>query len=234
MAMMASGLRGIATSYDNALFDLDGTLIDPQLGITRSIQYALRKLGRPVPNAEELLWCIGPPLLDSLRTLLGAEPSTLADQALALYRERFSVTGILENRIYDGIPELLTGLNESGVTLYIATSKPQVYAQKIVAHLGLACHFRAVYGSTLSGELSDKMDLIRFILQKEDLERTRTIMVGDRSYDILGAKQCRIASLGVTYGYGTREELAESGADWMADQPLELMKTIEMINAGLS
>ena len=120
----------------------------------------------------------------------------------------------------------MQGKNEIGVTLYVATSKPDVYAQKIVAHLGLARHFRAVYGSTLSGELTNKADLIRYVLQKEGLETTRTIMIGDRSYDILGARQCGIASLGVTYGYGTKEELTASGADWLANHPFEILGII--------
>ena len=142
------------------LFDLDGTLTDPFPGITKCIQHALTSLGQPLPSAESLRWCIGPPLKSSLITLLGPLHAHLADEALARYRERFSSVGLFENNVYDDIVRTLDELQKCGHSLSVATSKPTVFAERIIQHFGLTRYFRAVDGSELDGTRSDKALLI--------------------------------------------------------------------------
>ena len=170
------------------LFDLDGTLVDPVDGITRSIQYALAKLDRPVPPKEKLLWCIGPPLMESFKRLIEPCSSDMAALALRHYRQRYNEIGKFENSVYPDIPQTLEALKQAGGRLFIATAKPTIFATQIAAHFRLAAYFEAVYGSELSGERSDKADLIGHILSTEDLDPSTTIMVGDRKHDIIGAK----------------------------------------------
>lgn len=201
------------------LFDLDGTLVDPVKGITRSIQYALARLDRAVPETEALLWCIGPPLVESFKRLLETTSSELAVQALQHYRQRFNETGKFENRVYPRIPQTLEALRRTGARLFMATAKPTVFADQIATHFGLAEHFEAVYGSELSGERSEKADLIAHILAAERLEASTTAMIGDRKHDIIGAKRNGIKAIGVAYGYGSRTELTEAGADMIVESP---------------
>ena len=209
--------------FETLLFDLDGTLTDPKKGITRSIRYALRKLGKPLPDADDLHWCIGPPLLDSLKKLIGNNDSAKAYQALTFYRERYGRIGKFENEVYSQIPDMLSQLNSGKASLFVATSKPAVYAIEILNHFGLAHNFRKIYGSELTGELSDKTELIQHIFNKEGIEKEFTVMVGDRRHDIIGARGNGIASIGVTYGYGTKDELINSGATWLADNPSDIL-----------
>lgn len=209
---------------EHILFDLDGTLTDPKVGITRSIQYALEKLDRPVPAVDDLLWCIGPPLQESLRKLLSPDANQ-TETAVSFYRERFNVVGKFENEVYPGIFEILDGLNTRGVNLFVATSKPAVFARDIIAHFDLLPFFKRIYGSELNGDLTDKGALISHILRNEMIAAQSTLMVGDRSYDILGAKKHAVRNIGVTYGYGTKVELIEAGADFVVDSPREIMET---------
>jgi phosphoglycolate phosphatase len=210
---------------ENIFFDLDGTLTDPKIGFTKSIQYALENLGKPVPAVDDLLWCIGPPLLDSLKKML-AKDVHKAETALSFYRERYNAVGKFENEVYPGIPETLTRLSQQGFNLFVATSKPYLFANDIIAHFNLLPFFKRVYGSELDGSLVDKGELIAFILKKEAILAKNTMMVGDRCHDILGAKKHGLYSLGVTYGYGTTEELMESEADYIADSPQEMREII--------
>jgi phosphoglycolate phosphatase len=182
----------------------------------------LEKLGKQVPPVDDLLWCIGPPLLGSLRKMLAADAHK-AETALSFYRERFDAVGKFENEVYSGIPETLTWLNLQGFNLFVATSKPYVFANDIMAHFDLLRFFKRVYGSELDGALVDKGELIAYILEREAILSKNTMMVGDRSNDILGAKKHGVYSLGVTYGYGTKEELVGSGADYIVDSPQEIM-----------
>ena len=149
----------------NLLFDLDGTLTDPFTGITKCISYALDMLGRKLPPRESLRWCIGPPLKDSFAKLLASDDDVLTEKAVAFYRERFGTVGLFENEVYDGIPEVLEALQKNGHTLYVATSKPVVYAERIIDHFGLHRHFKWTFGSELDGTRSDKTSLISHILQ---------------------------------------------------------------------
>ena len=211
------------------LFDLDGTLTDPKLGITRCIQYALSELGYQPPDANELHWCIGPPLKSSFSQLLQTSDDTLLEKAILLYRSRFSTIGLFENSLYPQIPETLKTIRAAGYQTFVATSKPQIYATRIIEYFDLAPLFDGVYGSELDGNRSVKGDLISYILERESLLTSTVVMVGDRLHDIIGAKKDNIASIGVTYGYGSREELETHKADLIADSPKEIPKLLPLI-----
>ena len=207
----------------NLLFDLDGTLTDPFLGITRCIAHALDNLGRKAPPPESLRWCIGPPLEDSFAKLLKTDDGSLVQEAVDLYRQRFGTVGMFENRVYPAIPETLAKLKDRGHHLMVATSKPTVYALQIVDHFGLHCFFDDIFGSELDGTRSDKTSLIAHILGKASLMPAETWMIGDRKHDILGAKANGIKSLGVSWGYGSQKELETAGARACIGSPEELV-----------
>jgi phosphoglycolate phosphatase len=203
---------------DAIYFDLDGTLTDPKPGITRSIQYALQKLGHhTVPTEDELTWCIGPPLRASFAKILGADDH--ADRAVSLYRERFSDVGLYENGVYDGIGEVLTTLSQSGQRLFVATSKPHVFATRIVEHFGLRHHFEHVFGSELDGTRVDKSDLLQYALKIAAVDPAKTVMIGDRSHDMVGAGNNGMKRIGVLYGYGSKDELIGAGAQQVCATP---------------
>jgi phosphoglycolate phosphatase len=206
-------------SDDAVFFDLDGTLTDSKLGITRSIQYAMTKLGLAVPEADELHWCIGPPLKGSFARLLDSSDDTLLDRAVSLYRERFGTVGLFENTLYPLIPETLAAVRSLGCDTYVVTCKPSVFAQRIVEHFGLSGLFERVYGSQLNGVHTEKSELIAHVLREESLPPARVVMIGDRWHDIAGAKRCGVRSIGVSYGYGTERELRSHGAELIADRP---------------
>jgi len=207
----------------NLLFDLDGTLTDPFTGITKCISYALGMLDRELPPRESLHWCIGPPLKDSFAKLLASDDDALTEMAVAFYRERFGTVGLFENEVYDGIPEALESLEENGHALYVATSKPAVYAERIIDHFALRRYFKRIYGSELNGTRSDKTSLIFHILQKESIVASETSMIGDRKHDIIGAKENGIYGFGVLWGYGTKDELKNSGAHAFFKTPGDLV-----------
>lgn len=208
-------------------FDLDGTLTDPRPGIVRSIQHALRRLDRPVPAEQDLLWCIGPPLRESFVHLLGGEAA--ADLAVGYYRERFGDVGLYENEIYPGIVRLLEKLLEAGWTLHVATSKPHVYARRIVEHFALNTYFGEVFGSELSGERSDKSELLAHALRESTASSVESVMIGDRSHDMLGAVNNGLTGIGVLYGYGSREELVRAGARTIVARVDELGSVLDAL-----
>ena len=207
----------------NILFDLDGTLTDPYQGITRCISHALVTLGRTPPPRMSLRWCIGPPLRNSFATLLASDDNILVEEALSIYRERFGSVGLFENEVYEGIPETLKVLQEMGHTLYVATSKPTVYAERIIDHFCLRQCFNVIYGSELDGTRTDKSSLISHILQNESIASSEVSMIGDREYDIIGAKANDVCGFGVLWGYGTKDELEASGAHACLRYPQELV-----------
>ncbi|MBW4687926.1 MAG: HAD family hydrolase [Komarekiella atlantica HA4396-MV6] len=208
------------------LFDLDGTLTDPKLGITRCIRFALSELGYKPPNTDELHWCIGPPIKHSFSLLLNTSDDTVLEQAISLYRSRFATIGLFENSLYPQMSETLNAIRFAGYQTFVATSKPHVYATQIIEHFGLSSLFDGVYGSELDGTRSVKADLIYHILVTEQLSSSHVVMVGDRSHDIIGANHNHITSIGVTYGYGTEEELKTHGADFIAHTPDEIPKLL--------
>ena len=201
--------------YDTILFDLDGTLTDPKEGITKSVQYALKKCGITPPDENELLGFIGPPLFDSFQEFYRM-PAKQANQAVAFYRERFSVTGLFENRVFDGVPELLHTLHSHQKTVALATAKPHIFARKILEHYNLIDQFDILVGAELDGTRGHKTDVIREVLRQLP-DGAAPVMVGDRRQDILGARTCRIPSIGVRFGYAEPGELESAGADLIVD-----------------
>lgn len=206
-------------------FDLDGTLTDPKDGITRCIQYALEALGVPVPSADELLWCIGPPLQASFHQILDGDDAA-AREAVALYRERFSETGMYENAVYDGIADVLESLDPAENRLFVATSKPHVYASQIVSHFGMDGYFETVFGSELDGTRVDKSDLLAYALVRTDTDPEQAVMIGDRKHDMIGARNNGVAGIGVLYGYGSHDELQEAGAQQLVSAPQDLLDAL--------
>jgi phosphoglycolate phosphatase len=204
--------------------DLDGTLIDPKEGITRSIQHALRELGGDVPDQDELTWCIGPPLWDSFRVLLGERADV--HEAVGLYRERYTDTGLYEADVYDGIGEMLMGLRDTGLPLYVATSKPHAYANTIAEHFGLSHYIDGLFGSELDGTNSAKTDLLAHALAETGADPFASVMIGDRQFDILGAQNNDIRTLGVLWGYADEGELHMAEADALAGDPEEVAELV--------
>lgn len=203
--------------------DLDGTLTDPFEGISNCIAYALERFGEVRPKDVDMRRFIGPPLLDTFRELLGTER---APRALEFYRERFSDTGWLENAVYPGIPEALATVTAAGHRCFVATSKPQVFARRIIEHFELSPYFTAVYGSELDGTRSDKTDLLRFAANGQSAAH-ESVMIGDRHHDIVGAINNGFQAIGATWGYGTADELLGAGADCLATAPAELAGLIQ-------
>ena len=217
--------------YQNVLFDLDGTLTDPAEGITNSVAHALRRMGMTPPPRKELLCYIGPPLTYGFVEYGGVAESE-AERAVELYREHFAVKGLFENEIYDGVPELLGALKAAGVGVYLATSKPTVFSKRILEHFGIAEYFDGIVGSELDGHRVDKAEVIRYVLDTYKIPRDSAVMIGDRKFDIAGALSEGIAAVGVSYGYGSRDELTDEGAAVIADSPAELLGIIIQQSGG--
>jgi phosphoglycolate phosphatase len=213
------------------LFDLDGTLTDPREGITRSIAYALERLGVAPPPQDELLFAIGPPLRASLARLLGTEERATVEQALVHYRERFGSVGLFENRPYDGIGEALGAIAASGALLVVATSKPHVYARRIVEHFSLDGFFSDVHGCELDGTRENKHDLIPHILSHHGIDAGSAVMIGDRGADMRAARHHGVTALGALWGYGSRGELEAHGAQHLCGSPGELAAALARIPA---
>ena len=205
--------------------DLDGTLTDPFEGITKCICYALERLGEMPPEITSLRRFIGPPLLDTFTQLIGKEAAPLA---LEHYRERFSDVGWLENSPYAGIHCALETINEAGYPCFVATTKPRVFARRIVEHFEMGQYFVDVYGSELDGTRTDKTELLEFA-RRERSSPQESVMVGDRHHDIVGAVNNGMFAVGVTYGYGSREELVDAGATLLATSPGELPGLVELL-----
>lgn len=205
----------------NILFDLDGTLTNPRDGIVACIKHGLSHLGEPSPSDLELERFIGPPLHETFAKLLSGDGKRI-EAAIKAYRERFSAFGLFENVVYTGIPQALETLGALGAELYVATSKPQVFAERILDHFGLSGHFKGIFGSELSGIRSNKGELIGHILINAGLRPVDTVMVGDREHDVHGARRNKVRAVGVLWGYGSREELSAAGAERLFEQPSDL------------
>lgn len=206
----------------DVLLDLDGTLTDNFVGISRSIEHALRALDAPVPESATLRSCVGPPLRASFRRLLATEDPERIEQAIALYRERYSVHGWQENTPYEDIGAMLDQLVAAGRRLWVCTSKPAVFARRIVEHFGFSGRIRAVYGPELGGVHDDKVSLLRHLLQREAIAPSRCAMIGDRHHDIDAARENGALALGVLWGYGSREELEAAGARAVFSTPAQI------------
>ncbi|MDR2754376.1 MAG: HAD-IA family hydrolase [Planctomycetaceae bacterium] len=209
--------------YINILFDLDGTLTNPCEGITNSVKYSLGKFNVIENNNEKLKMFIGPPLEKSFMEYYDFDKNT-AQKAIKYYREYFSEKGIYENRLYEGIENVLKELNIQNKNCIIATSKPETFAIKIVQYFQIEHYFKHITGSNMEGTFVEKEDIIKYILEKYNLEKEVTIMVGDRKYDIIGANKNRIDSVGVLYGYGTKEELQQEKPTYLCNSVNELLQ----------
>ncbi|WP_461809731.1 HAD family hydrolase [Faecalimonas sp.] len=213
-------------NYQYILFDLDGTLTDSQLGITTCVAYALEDFGIYTENLGELKKFIGPPLKESFMKYYNLTDEE-GDKAVEKYRERFAMTGLYENEVYEGIPLLLEKLKTQGKTLLVATSKPTVYSEKILEHFGLNKYFRFVAGSELDGTRVNKAEVIQYALEKNDItDLKNVVMIGDKEHDMIGAKVCGVDSIGVLYGFGDRDELEKQGATYIAETVNDLEKIL--------
>lgn len=204
--------------YQTILFDLDGTLTNSELGVTNSVAYALAKYGIEVPDKKALRVFIGPPLRDSFERFYGFSKEESL-KAVEAYREYFSEKGLYENEVYLGIPELLASLKQAGKQLIVATSKPEKFSVQILKHFGLYDYFDFVAGATMDGSRSRKSDIIQYALEQNQItDLESTLMIGDREHDVLGAQAQRIDSIGVLYGFGSREELEKAGVTYIAQE----------------
>lgn len=209
-------------NYDIVLFDLDGTITDPGIGITNSVAYALKKFGIEVHDRTDLYPFIGPPLYESFEKFYGLSHEQ-ALMAVDYYREYYKPTGIFECYVYDGMTELLQNLKSRGKTIIVATSKPEIFAKQILEHFNIAQYFTYIAGATLDGSRILKSDIIEYALQTCKItDSSSVVMVGDRQYDVLGANKFGIDCIGVLYGYGSRDELENAGAAYIVSSPLDI------------
>lgn len=212
--------------YKYILFDLDGTLTDPVIGITKSVAHALKRMKNIEVEPVELTNFIGPPLLDSFMEFYGFTENE-ANHAIECYREYFKDEGIFENEIYDGIKDLLDELKTTGTIMAVATSKPTVFAERIIDYFALNHYFKVVLGSHLDGGRTKKSEVIEAVIEALGIQDLKeVVMVGDRKHDIMGAKQMGIDSIGVEYGYGSYEELERAGAVFVVGDVSELRKLL--------
>lgn len=212
--------------YKYILFDLDGTITDPKEGITKSIQYALGKYNINIEDLDSLVKFIGPPLIDSFKEYYGFSIEK-SKEAVEFYREYYRVKGIFENLLYPGILSLLQDLKSIGCKIILATTKPTVFAEQILEYFNVRSFFDYVVGSNLDGTRSKKGEIIKYIINICGIENLdEVIMVGDRKYDIIGAKENNIDSLGVTFGYGSIEELKEADPTYISDSAENIYKII--------
>lgn len=207
------------------LFDLDGTITDPKIGITKSFQYALQHFGIQVDNLDALEPVIGPPLKKSFSEFYHLSEEQI-ESAIEKYRERFSTVGLYENEIYDGMENLLKELSEASYILEIASSKPTVFVEKICEHFKIKQYFTHIVGSFLDGRRGEKEEVVEEAIRLSKATPDHIIMVGDRIYDVIGAHKKGIAVIGVSYGYGGRQELEEAGADVIVDTVAQLREEL--------
>ena len=204
-------------NFKYLLFDLDGTLTDSQEGIINCVRHAAETMGFDMPERPERF--LGPPLYDSFAEFCGLDEEQVLE-AVRIYRERYKSIGLFENSVYDGIPEMLERLKKGGKELFVATSKPEVFAKRILEKFGLAHYFRIIGGADINGSRNEKREVIEYIFGQAGITPADGIlMIGDRKHDIIGAHKTGIECLGVLWGYGPEEELVQAGADYIADTP---------------
>ena len=212
--------------YKYCLFDMDGTLSDPGIGITNSVMYALEKFDIHETEREKLYTFIGPPLTESFPKYYGFN-SEQCDKAIVYFREYFKDKGIFENVLYESIPSLLEELKKRGYVIALATSKRVDFAIRILEHFELKQYFDHIGAASMDGKISKKADVITALLKDMgDCDRDRIVMIGDRSHDIIGAKENGLKSIGVLWGYGSEEELSSAGADYLAKQPEDILTIV--------
>lgn len=215
-----------------ALVDLDGTLTDPADGIIGGFQFALRSLGEAVPGRESLTWVIGPPLRQAFPRLLADPSKDRVEAAVASYRDYYRERGLYEATVYAGIPDALSRLRDAGFRLLVCTVKPRHFAGPVIEHFGLAPHFDGIYGAELDGRFEDKGDLMEHIIAEHGLSAASMIMIGDRGIDMIAAKRNAIRGIGVTWGYGTADELRDGGAHHVCDAPHDIPAAVAAVFEG--
>ncbi|WP_157015266.1 HAD hydrolase-like protein [Mesorhizobium xinjiangense] len=218
-----------ADSQAAVLFDLDGTLTNPFLGISNCIRHAMEKMGRLAPDDTTIRAHIGPPLQVTFRVLLDTDDEARIWEAVAHYRERYQSVGKFENELIPGIKEVLAHCVASGRFLSVATSKMEAYSKDIIAHFGLGGFFDAVHGSAPDGTNANKADLIRHIMASEPIEAANAVMIGDRLHDVAGGKANDVPTIGVLWGFGDRAELVAAGAVEIVGEPAELAAAIDAV-----
>ncbi len=211
--------------FNTILFDLDGTLTNPYMGITGGILYALENMGRELPPRESLKCFIGPPLHDSFRDFCGMNEAEIKE-AIGYQREYYNNGGLLENELIEGAVELLAELKRRGKTVCIATSKPLKFAEIILRHFEIYDYFDYVGGATLDGKIGTKAEVLRLVLSETGAKPSECLMVGDTKYDIDGAHQLSIKCAAVPVGFGTREEFREHNADFISEKLLDILKIV--------
>jgi len=225
-------LRSGMSKVRSVLLDLDGTLIDSEPGIVASCLAALRALGHELEDARDVKRAIGPPLEDMLRVLLQARGDDRVGEAVVAYRRHYGESGLFGSAPYPGISDALHDMRRAGLRLYLATSKREVFARRILEHLELATCFDGIFGSVPSGELDHKPELLAHILSKQGIHASHSVMVGDRRYDIAGAHAVDMRGLGVLWGYGSRDELEAAGADELVKLTTDLARTVSSMLNG--
>ncbi|MBR1287056.1 HAD hydrolase-like protein [Bradyrhizobium sp. AUGA SZCCT0177] len=219
----------------SVLLDLDGTLIDSYPGILASCLAALRALGHEPDKTLDIRRIIGPPLEEIMQTLLQRYGDDRVGEAVIAYRQHYGESGFLGSVPYPGIGNCLAEMKRCGLRVYLATSKREIFASRILEHLGFATYFDGIHGSVPSGELDHKPELLAHILSRHGLSPSDSLMVGDRRHDISGAHAVGMRGLGVLWGYGTRDELETAGADQLVDSPVDLARAVlSMVNGKQS
>ena len=211
--------------FENILFDLDGTIINSEVGVTSCVVYALKKFGIEETDRAVLRRFLGPPLSDSFMRFYGFDAEK-AEKAVVYYRERYVPIGVHENEVYDGIAELLFALKKAEKKLYVATSKPEHFAKGILAELGLDRYFDGIFGSTLDESRNTKDKVLAYAINEIGLAKETSVMVGDRFHDVEGAKENGLPCIGVLYGFGDEAELMDAGAIAVAETPKKLEKLL--------
>ena len=213
-------------NYKYILFDLDGTIIDSSLGVTNSVMYSLKKLGEPVPQREKLLKFIGPPLFTSYTQYCGFSEEK-ANLAIEYYREEYDEKELFNNRVFEGIEDMLSYLKSKGKSLIVATSKPEVFAKQILNKHDISKYFDFIVGATFDGERNHKHEVLNYILENCNIDNKQNcVLVGDTRFDAVGAKNVKIDCIGVSYGFGTKKELLENGVIAIADSPEDLKEIL--------
>ncbi len=213
-------------AFDYILFDLDGTLTDPYVGITESVKYALNFFGKPIPDSEALKQYIGPPLVWSFKELAGITGDDTV-MAVKKYRERYETIGWKENALLDGAEELLADLKKKGKIIGLATSKPEKTSIQILEYFGIDKYFDFMGGASMDLTRNTKVQVVNYTLKNLGVtDLSKAVLVGDRHHDIDGAKEAGIASIGVLVGYGSRDELEKAGADYICETLADVEKIV--------
>ena len=221
--------RGKMMKLKSVFFDLDGTLTDSMPGITRGVQYALKHYGIHVDDLSVLKPFVGPPLFDSFKRYYNFSDKD-ANDAIYVFREYYDVKGWMDNAPFDGVEDMLKTLKEAGLELYVATSKPEETAKKVLEYFQLTEYFKFIGGASMDEARVNKDDVIRYVLEENCIseeEKPSVIMVGDREHDVYGAKKTGLSVIGVLYGYGSREELQSAGTDYLCETPEETAKLLK-------